>query len=42
MAATHSTISDKEVYDAITEAYPDLRPSAGGSVIEFTKQQRAG
>lgn len=42
MAATYSTISDKEVYDAITEAYPDLRPNAGGTLIEFSTQHRAG
>jgi len=41
MAAAYSTISDEEVYNAISSAYPDLRPGAGGNVIEFTKQ-RAG
>lgn len=37
MASTYSTISDQEVYDAVTSAYPDIRPGAGGKVIELRR-----
>lgn len=37
MAATYSTVTDKEVYNAIVSAYGDLRPGAGGKVIELRR-----